>query len=89
MMKIDIKDIVAKGSRLALRAWDVIKTWFQANDRIERFQIAIWLVLFVGCIVTCVCGFWKYFTGTMEFDVAVYVIFGSILFGGVLWVVQE
>ena len=88
-MNIDIKDIVAKGSRLALRAWDVINTWFQANDRIERFQIAIWLVLFVGCIVTRVCGFWKYFTGTMEFEVAVYVIFGSILSGGLLWFFQE
>ena len=51
--------------------------------------VLIWCLLFLACVVTCVTGFWKLFAGTISYRGACWMIFSSIIVGGILWLFNE
>lgn len=51
--------------------------------------VFIWCLLFLACIITCVTGFWKLFAGTISYSGASWMIFSSIIVGGILWLFNE
>lgn len=59
------------------------------EEQKENLVVLIWCLLFLICIVTCVTGFWKLFAGTISYSGASWMIFTSIIVGGILWLFNE
>lgn len=59
------------------------------EEQKENLVVLIWCLLFLICIVTCVTGFWKLFAGTISYSGAGWMIFTSIIVGGILWLFNE
>ena len=51
--------------------------------------VLIWCLMFLACVVICVTGFWKLFAGTISYSGASWMIFSSIIVGGILWLFNE
>ena len=51
--------------------------------------VLIWCLMFLACVVICVTGFWKLFAGTISYSGASWMIFSSIIIGGILWLFNE
>lgn len=51
--------------------------------------VLIWCLMLLACIVICVTGFWKLFAGTISYSGASWMIFSSIIVGGILWLFNE
>ena len=59
------------------------------EEQKENLVVLIWCLLFLICIVTCVTGFWMLFAGTISYSGASWMIFTSIIVGGILWLFNE
>ena len=51
--------------------------------------VLIWCLMLLACIITFVTGFWKLFAGTISYSGASWMIFSSIIVGGILWLFNE
>ena len=59
------------------------------DDQKTNIAIMIWCLLMLACLVTGVTGFWKLFAGTISYGGACWMIFPSIILGGLLWIFNE
>ena len=59
------------------------------DDQKTNVAIMIWCLLMLACLVTGVTGFWKLFAGTINHGGACWMIFPSIIVGGILWLFNE
>ena len=59
------------------------------DDQKTNIAIMIWCLLMLACLVTGVAGFWKLFAGTISHGGACWMIFPSIIVGGILWLFNE
>ena len=59
------------------------------DDQKTNIAIMIWCMLMLACLVTGVTGFWKLFAGTINHGGACWMIFPSIIVGGILWLFNE
>ena len=59
------------------------------DDQKTNIAIMIWCLLMLACLVTGVTGFWKLFAGTISYGGACWMIFPSIIIGGLLWIFNE
>lgn len=59
------------------------------DDQKTNIAIMIWCLLMLACLVTGVTGFWKLFAGTISHGGACWMIFPSIIVGGILWLFNE
>ena len=59
------------------------------DDQKTNIAIMIWCLLMFACLVTGVAGFWKLFAGTISHGGACWMIFPSIIVGGILWLFNE
>ena len=59
------------------------------DDQKTNIAIMIWCLLMLACLVTGVTGFWKLFAGTISYGGACWMIFPSIILGGLLWMFNE
>ena len=59
------------------------------DDQKTNIAIMIWCMLMLACLVTGVTGFWKLFAGTISHGGACWMIFPSIIVGGLLWLFNE
>lgn len=59
------------------------------DDQKTNIAIMIWCMLMLACLVTGVTGFWKLFAGTISHGGACWMIFPSIIVGGILWLFNE
>ena len=51
--------------------------------------VLIWCLMLLACIIIFVTGFWKLFAGTISYSGASWMIFSSIIVGGILWLFNE
>jgi membrane glycosyltransferase len=59
------------------------------DDQKTNIAVMIWCLLMLACLVTGVTGFWKLFAGTISYGGACWMIFPSIIIGGLLWIFNE
>ena len=59
------------------------------DDQKTNIAIMIWCLLMLACLVTGVTGFWKLFAQTISYSGACWMIFPSIIVGGILWLFNE
>lgn len=59
------------------------------DDQKTNIAVMIWCLLMLACLVTGVTGFWKLFAGTISYGGACWMIFPSIILGGLLWIFNE
>ena len=59
------------------------------DDQKTNIAIMIWCLLMLACLVTGVTGFWKLFAGTISYGGVCWMIFPSIILGGLLWIFNE
>ena len=59
------------------------------DDQKTNIAVMIWCLLMLACLVTGVTGFWKLFAGTISHGGACWMIFPSIIVGGILWLFNE
>ena len=59
------------------------------DDQKTNIAVMIWCLLMLACLVTGVTGFWKLFAGTISYGGACWMIFPSIIVGGILWLFNE
>ena len=59
------------------------------EEQKENLIVLIWCLMLLTCIVICVTGFWKLFAGTISYSGASWMIFTSIIVGGILWLFNE
>ena len=59
------------------------------DDQKTNIAIMIWCLLMLACLVTGVTGFWKLFAQTISYSGACWMIFPSIIIGGLLWIFNE
>ena len=59
------------------------------DEQKTNIAVMIWCLLMLACLVTGVTGFWKLFAGTISYGGACWMIFPSIILGGLLWIFNE
>ena len=60
-----------------------------SEEQKTNLIVLIWCLMFLACVVICVTGFWKLFAGTISYSGASWMIFSSIVVGGILWLFNE
>ena len=59
------------------------------DDQKTNIAIMIWCLLMLACLVTGVTGFWKLFAQTISYSGACWMIFPSIIVGGIQRLFKE
>ena len=55
----------------------------------DNFSVIVWCALMLLCTAFFVTGLWKLFSGTISYGGACWMIFPSIIVGGILWLFNE
>ena len=80
---------VRKSLREQIRSGGVRQPRKLTDDQKTNIAIMIWCLLMLACLVTGVTGFWKLFAQTISYSGACWMIFPSIIVGGILWLFNE